>query len=92
MKSYLQNGRLVFYCFGCLYLHSIPVNSLNDEFLQWEWNGDLNSPSVTPSIRNAWESESRKYCCHLHVTDGKIIYANDCTHGFVNQTIEMKII
>jgi hypothetical protein len=65
----------------------------------WEWNGDLEKPTVTPSILvtypanpNAleefkeWRFERR---CHVFVKDGKIQFLADCTHPLVGSTVDI---
>lgn len=87
MKVYIQDGRLVFYCPGCEHKHSVPINGLNDETIQWEWNGDVKYPTIKPSIRNNLPDDQT--VCHLHVTNGYISYAFDCLHKLANQIVPM---
>ncbi len=70
----------LFHCPGCDFPHVYYVGPG-----QWTFNGDLNKPSFTPSLLNTWPDGR----CHLYVTDGKIIYCGDCSHGLAGQTIEM---
>ena len=65
----------------------------------WEWNGDLNNPTVSPSIRisypanpNALEEFKEwrlERCCHMFVKDGKIQFLNDCTHLLAGLTVDI---
>jgi hypothetical protein len=43
MKLLKQDTRLWFWCPGCEDLHTITFN-------KWAWNGDLDNPTITPSI------------------------------------------
>jgi hypothetical protein len=45
------------------------------------------SPTFTPSLKNTRPPSN--YCCHLNLTDGKIIYHPDSSHGMRGQTIDL---
>jgi hypothetical protein len=64
----------LFWCPGC--------NShmwFNDA--RWEWNGDRDKPTVTPSIRSAH--------CHVVLVRGRIHFYPDCEHELAGKSIEM---
>lgn len=84
-----------FYCPGCKHEHTYSV------FLdgtQWQFNGNIEKPSFTPSLLNVKKTLNEKTGvydieesrCHLFVTDGKIIYCGDCSHELSGQTIELQ--
>lgn len=81
----------LFHCPGCGYGHMYQTEAgtaNKDTALIWQFNGDVNKPTFTPSLLvNASEPKSR---CHLFVRDGKIQYLNDCAHHLKGQTIEME--
>lgn len=60
----------------------------------WEWNGDVNNPTFTPSIltRLPWGSAQYEIVNHVFVRDGKIQYLGDCTHAYRNQTIDLPML
>jgi len=73
--------QLQFMCPGCNIRHSF--NST------WNWNGDHEFPSVSPSIRTMGakqvgeedgEPVYEDYLCHSWITKGKIKFFADCTH------------
>ena len=72
----------MFYCPGCKYYHMYDS--------RWEFNGNLDSPTFTPSllINSTWKD--RPTVCHIYITDGKIQYLGDCTHDLKGQTIDME--
>ena len=85
-----------FWCPACDMPHGIPVEGPNS----WRWNGNLNQPSFTPSIKVTMGPrvdpdtglalpESKRRICHSFVTDGKIEYCSDCTHQRAGQTVSM---
>lgn len=84
-----------FYCPGCKHEHVYLV--INDGS-QWQFNGNMESPTFTPSLLNVEKGlnektgafDVEKSRCHLFVTNGKIIYCGDCTHELKGQTIELQ--
>lgn len=82
-----EKGRLLgysFWCQGCTMYHLYYVP-------RWSFNGNMERPTFTPSLLNTWthgESQEPKRC-HLHVTDGQIIYCSDCTHSLAGKTVPM---
>jgi hypothetical protein len=84
----LHAGQYVaFYCPGCGYEHHVPISPLTGYTVLWEFNGDLERPTITPSIlRYAAGSEPR---CHLVITDGVIHYGSDCDHALASQAVDM---
>ena len=51
----------------------------------WQWNGDFERPTVTPSILNSRPG----FINHVYITNGKIEYLNDCTHDMAGQRVDM---
>lgn len=51
----------------------------------WTWNGDMESPSLVPSI----VTKVGKHVCHSWITDGKVKFFGDCTHEFKDQTLDL---
>jgi len=84
-----------FYCVGCKHQHSYTVF---DDNTGWQFNGNLDSPSFTPSLLNVAKElnektgvyDIEKSRCHLFVTNGKIIYCGDCTHELSGNTVDMQ--
>lgn len=102
MKATLTKDRtLMFWCPGCEDHHGVPVDGSRG----WQWNGSLESPTVTPSILvkgvvPITDDEHAKIMagekiepvprvCHSFVTDGKIQFLDDCTHSLKGQTVEL---
>jgi hypothetical protein len=75
--------RYSFYCPGCEYSHIIRVSGHEPV---WFWNGDLESPTIHPSIRLF---DSAGTICHLWITDGNIQYLPDSQHGLADKTVPM---
>jgi hypothetical protein len=83
-----DDGKLayIFYCPGCKFHHAFYVSGYR---ISWEFNGDIDNPSFSPSLRNR-DREGRT--CHLFVKNGKIEYCNDCFHELKGQTVEMELV
>ena len=85
-------GLYVFECPGCGCLHFVqtgqPTRFLN---IVWGFNGDLDKPTVTPSIliTSSWQGKEESRC-HSFVRNGNIEFLNDCTHEMAGKTVELK--
>jgi hypothetical protein len=92
--------RVHFRCPGCEDVHGVTVDTPNG----WGWNGDVERPTFTPSVRVGgvqWPPESgfhkprhavepgSEICCHSFVTDGRIQFLGDCTHELAGQTVDL---
>lgn len=81
---------LQFICPGCATLggtglHMLPVNTM-DHSPSWDWNGDQEKPSLSPSILTSM-GEGR--VCHSFLKDGVFVYLSDCSHDLAGMTVEM---
>ena len=55
----------------------------------WTWNGDLEKPTIKPSVLTTLELPNKKIVCHSFINDGKIQFLSDCTHSFAGQTLDL---
>lgn len=83
---------LMFACPGCASfrehsdgLHMLPVNT-NEKSPSWDWNGDREKPTLTPSIKT---STHDGLVCHSFLRDGIFEYLNDSTHKFSGQKVDL---
>lgn len=75
---------LLIQCPGCNTEHKVYVN---EGPVTWDWNGSLDEPTFTPSLRVQY---GQGQVCHSYITDGKITYLNDCTHPLAGvQNVEL---
>lgn len=87
---------LVFYCEACGHDHVVPYEY--HESFNWNFNGDFDKPTLTPSVNNTTGSfASPGYDggipptrCHFFVTDGRIHYCADCTHTFAGRLVDLR--
>lgn len=81
-----------FECPGCGCYHGVWIRPNTNELgASWDWNGDSERPTFTPSIlaRVHFNSDKPAKICHSFVIDGQIQFLNDCTHKLAGQTVPM---
>lgn len=87
------NFGFLFWCPGCSCCHGLWTKEENpDTKGKWEWNGNENNPTFTPSflLKSVSFFNYKSPRCHLHIRDGNIEYLHDCDHEFSGQTIPME--
>lgn len=88
----LDGGYLEYRCPACG-SHAVPVRKGEKIPQHWEWNGDVDSPTLNPSVRhfhNGYPEEGIKpFCCHYFIRAGNIEFCGDCTHDKAGQTLPL---
>lgn len=86
VKQRRHNGdeAVCFQCPGCKNVHAIPVKGNKSMGPVWDWDGNMEEPTLSPSIR----VRGGGITCHSYVRKGKIEFLGDCTHDLKGQTIE----
>lgn len=106
-----ENGKrvgaaLLIWCPGCDDVHRVSVRGDDGSRppVEWTWDGNLDAPTVSPSIKLdgvQWPKKSgfhkpRHYvrakqpiCCHSFLERGVWRFLADCTHELVGQTAPM---
>jgi hypothetical protein len=84
-----SDGAVIFLCPGCNRHVRIPTKGTPPI---WEFKGDEDHPTITPSILMRWDEGdepkgSLGHRCHSYVTDGKIQFLEDCTHELAGKTV-----
>jgi hypothetical protein len=88
IKDVLNDPALHFiYCPACESYHPFRVGDPKKGF--WEWDGNRISPTIGGSLFTNRDGSAPVPKCHLHVTDGKIIYLPDCSHDLAGQTVDL---
>lgn len=81
-----RDGTTVAYmCPGCKHKHVV-------EAARWNWNGSLDKPTLSPSVRHFYVHPKRKEevtTCHYYVRDGWIEFCSDCQHNLASQRVEL---
>ena len=81
-----ETGLYVFDCPGCGYGHPVYTKT-NETGNLWEFNGDLDNPTVSPSLLVNKDYPDKR--CHSFIKGGKIQFLNDCFHHLKGQTVEL---
>lgn len=84
---------LMFCCPGCAGtgsgLHMLPVNSAVTERPKWTWDGNLEAPTLEPSILTRWGPADEQKVCHSFLRAGMFEYLSDCTHQYAGQHVPL---
>ena len=72
------------WCPGCDGLHVIVVKKA-DNGPAWEWDGNVNAPTCSPSVKVTGHDG----VCHYYLKGGKIEFCGDSTHEFAGKTVEL---
>lgn len=95
MAKFIEDEKIKgYYRFKCPACGGSHFCNTNPEYhpVVWNFNGNLNKPTVSPSIKLTWsygEPEIQK-CCHFFIVDGYIQYQGDCTHSLAGKTVELE--
>lgn len=94
-----STDRLSFMCLGCGQRHVVQIGV--GQGPRWSFNGNLDKPTLSPSILVTWTepsdipeefddiSKDVTKTCHSFVRDGQIQYLGDCTHSLAGQTVDL---
>lgn len=85
---------LWFICPGCGSFHSVRVNA-PPGVTSWTWNGSVDSPTLSPSIRTSLakkDGRGDRTLCHFFVKEGRIEFCSDSPHELAGRTVAMEAI
>ena len=89
IKDSKHEGMYYFWCEGCKCKHYIATGNNDCGFPIWKWNGNIEKPTIFPSIK-VESFDGKPTVCHSFINDGKIKYLSDCTHELANKTVDLK--
>lgn len=80
----LRDGslRLWFWCPACETNHAPRIErggATGQGEPVWEWNRDVDTPTLRPSVSTAWTANGVPYRCHLFVREGRLEFCVDST-------------
>jgi hypothetical protein len=84
----VHKGTFLFRCPGCEHTHVVNTNPEHGR-LVWEFNGDLDKPTVSPSLLYWIKDGSLEGRCHSIITNGRIEFQPDCGHKLAGQTVDI---
>lgn len=88
----VQGGGQIFFCPGCQGAHALNLGAWK---VRWEYNGDPDKPTFSPSLLVTYEGADADdehglpSRCHSFIRDGMIQFLGDCTHALKGQTVEI---
>jgi hypothetical protein len=74
------------WCPGCGEAHTVWISHTKNDGPVWTWNGSLDKPTFSPSLRVNW-GDGR--LCHSFIRDGQWQFLGDCTHALAGKTVPM---
>jgi uncharacterized protein DUF6527 len=82
-----EGDRLYMWCPACDDLHAVEVTA---EPVRWEWDGNADAPTISPSIKVEYGPHSFKpSVCHSFVKAGRWEFCDDSRHPLHGQTAAM---
>lgn len=92
-----KDGRydgLMFCCPGCAStregydgLHLLPVTGDGTKRPTWTWDGNLEAPTLSPSILTRFNWDGREIVCHSFLRAGVFEFLTDSTHALAGQQV-----
>ena len=99
----------MYWCSGCEYIdddgqrqggaHSLPISGDTGERPVWQFDGNLDAPTLSPSVLSRRTVatrivdnevvERREIVCHSFIRGGMIEFLGDCTHELAGQTVPL---
>lgn len=80
----------LFMCPGCECGHGIWTTESNGNKAIWQFNGDMDKPTITPSVKVQHHYNDKDIICHSFITNGFIEFLPDCTHELAGKTVELE--
>ena len=74
---------LWFWCPGCDEAHAVPVDGPR----RWTWDGNLDAPTLSPSLLVRGGSGGSDAICHSFVRAGRMQFLGDCSHAMRGQHV-----
>lgn len=90
-------GGLAHWCPACQEMHHFAIEGYNSSGAKWTWDGNVESPSFTPSMNIRtnppsdphYQPDVSSSVCHYFLRSGRIMYLGDCTHSMKDQTVPL---
>ena len=77
----------IFFCPGCRMGHGFKTDGPGP---CWSFNGDMEKPTIRPSIRVFGGIREGVEQCHCFVRDGTIQFLDDSDHELAGQTVALE--
>lgn len=83
----LLGTSLWWWCAGCDEAHRCPLAPYDGASATWDWNGDHEYPTLSPSV--ACEGKTR---CHSYLRSGRQEFLADCGHALAGKTVVVSLL
>lgn len=72
-------------------LHMLPIRGAGDtgERPSWTWDGNLEAPTLDPSILTKYVAGDVTQICHSYLRGGVFEYLGDCTHPLASTHVPL---
>ena len=92
LKPYKLDGEIAGYyhwCPACNEAHGISIKA--GQRPRWMFNGNLDKPTFTPSVRcfTTEENGTQRTICHYFITNGEIVFCGDNPHALNGKTVAL---
>lgn len=77
---------IAYWCPGCDESHAICTRGDATKGPVWSWDGNVDAPTCSPSIRVIIHGDR---ICHCFLRDGTIEFCGDSTHNLAGQTVAL---
>lgn len=97
LRTVLDEGKqfrsLWMWCPGCELAHRVEMVGESGDVppVAWEWDGNLDAPTISPSILT-WgthKGDGSERRCHSFVRAGQWEFLSDSTHALAGQTVPL---
>lgn len=90
IKKFTAKKDKVGFSFRCPACNCTHIVYIKGSYVpHWNWNGSMDKPSFSPSIRERGFGDNVDQC-HFFIADGKIRYLPDSTHEFGDKIFDME--
>ena len=83
-----SSGGYAHWCPACKNMHVFRTRSEGENAV-WKFDGNLDSPTFSPSMRIRWKENEVEKICHYFLTAGKISFCGDSTHEMAGQVVDL---
>lgn len=67
----------------------VTITGIRKGTRNWSWNGDVDKPTLRPSILTRSDYGKKAYVCHSQVTDGMVQFLTDSTHSLAGTNCDL---
>lgn len=68
---------------------AVTIKGTRSNTPNWTWNGDIDKPTLMPSVLSRVSYGDKTHVCHSWITDGVAHFLSDSTHSFSGQSHDL---